>query len=145
MTMAQPTDDLDARIAAKKLAIAAATPAPPTPEVGARTQVTAYKPTWWTAESAMTMSSVVLIFGVFVLLLVTYLIRVGKSSESVLRIFGTVLIVIVSVFLIVAGYDNNQIAPVMGLLGTIAGYLLGKETSKGGSDDKAAKGRSDAA
>lgn len=76
----------------------------------------------------MTISSVVLVFGVFVLLLATYLIRIGKNSEPVLRIFGTILIIVISVFLVVAGYTSNQIAPVMGLLGTIAGYLLGKET-----------------
>ena len=83
---------------------------------------------WWSVTNAMTISVVVLVFGLLVLLLATYLIKAGKSSEAVLRIFGTVLIVLVSVFLVVAGYTSNQIAPVMGLLGTIAGYLLGKET-----------------
>ena len=85
--------------------------------------------TWWSVTNAMTISAVVLVFGVFVLLLATYLIRIGKNSEPVLRIFGTILIIVISVFLVVAGYTSNQIAPVMGLLGTIAGYLLGKETS----------------
>jgi len=84
---------------------------------------------WWSVTNAMTISAVVLVFGVFVLLLATYLIRIGKNSEPVLRIFGTILIIVISVFLVVAGYTSNQIAPVMGLLGTIAGYLLGKETS----------------
>ena len=36
------------------------------------------------------------------------------------------------VFLIVAGYTEKQIAPVIGLLGTIAGYLLGKSSSETG-------------
>jgi hypothetical protein len=31
-------------------------------------------------------------------------------------------------FLITAGYTSDQIAPMIGLLGTIAGYLLGKST-----------------
>lgn len=83
---------------------------------------------WWTANSAMTISSAVLIFGAMILGLATYLIKEGKSSESILRIFGTILIIIAGVFLVVAGYSDRQIAPVMGLLGTIAGYLLGKET-----------------
>ncbi|MDP4300331.1 hypothetical protein [Leptothrix discophora] len=142
--MAESLAEIDARIAAQKKVVESSTTVQQAVDPS-QVQGRAYKPTWWTAESAMTMSSVVLIFGVFVLLLVTYLIRIGKSSESVLRIFGTVLIVIVSVFLIVAGYDNNQIAPVMGLLGTIAGYLLGKETSKPASQDGPAKGKSDPA
>ena len=91
---------------------------------------------WWSVTNAMTISAVVLVFGVFVLLLATYLIRIGKSSESVLRIFGTVLIIVISVFLVVAGYTSNQIAPVMGLLGTIAGYLLGKETATRSEKDQ---------
>lgn len=84
----------------------------------------------WSAQNAMTVSSVVLIYSLIVLALATYLIRLGKSSASVLRIFGTVLIISSSIFLIVAGYTSQQIAPAMGLLGTLAGYLLGNESSK---------------
>lgn len=84
--------------------------------------------TWWSVTSAMTISAAVLVFGLLVLLLAAYLIRVGKNTEAVLRIFGTILIVVIAVFLVVAGYTDTQIAPVMGLLGTIAGYLLGKDT-----------------
>ncbi len=32
--------------------------------------------------------------------------------------------------LIVAGYTDTEMGPVMGLLGTIAGYLLGKNSSQ---------------
>jgi hypothetical protein len=78
--------------------------------------------------NAMTISAVVLLFGLIVLLLATYLIGIGKSSESVLRVFGTVLIIVIAVFLVVAGYTSDQIAPVMGLLGTVAGYLLAKDS-----------------
>ena len=35
-----------------------------------------------------------------------------------------------AIFLVVAGYSDQQIAPVIGLLGTIAGYLLGKESGR---------------
>ncbi|MBI3014428.1 MAG: hypothetical protein HYY65_05065 [Candidatus Tectomicrobia bacterium] len=85
---------------------------------------------WWSVTDAMTISASVLVFGLLVILLATYLIRAGKHTEAVLRIFGTILIVMVAVFLVVAGYTDTQIAPVMGLLGTIAGYLLGKETKE---------------
>jgi len=84
----------------------------------------------WSAQNAMTVSSAVLIYSLVVLALATYLIRLGKSSSSVLRIFGTILIISSSIFLIVAGYTSQQIAPAMGLLGTLAGYLLGKESSR---------------
>ncbi|WP_413745849.1 hypothetical protein [Synechococcus sp. MIT S9507] len=98
-------------------------------------QSSAAKPIW-SAKNAMTVSSMILLYSLIVLALATYLIRLGKSSASVLRIFGTVLIISSSIFLIVAGYSNQQIAPAMGLLGTVAGYLLGtdKEPKKPGTD-----------
>jgi hypothetical protein len=80
----------------------------------------------WTTESMMTLSLSVLVFGVITYILITYLIRIGKGPELVLRAFGVPLIIVAAVFLVVAGYTEQQIAPVIGLLGTIAGYLLGK-------------------
>ncbi|SFU78409.1 hypothetical protein [Nitrosospira multiformis] len=103
----------------------------------AGTQSSAREATWWSVTNAMTMSSIVLLFGLLVILLATYLIKSGQNTESVLRIFGTILIIMVSVFLVVAGYNDTQIAPVMGLLGTIVGYLLGKDTKEtSGKDTK---------
>ena len=87
-------------------------------------------PGWWSVTNAMTISTIILVFGLMVLALASFLIRSGSSADSVLRVFGTILIVIGAIFLIVAGYGDTQIAPAMGLLGTIAGYLLGKETPK---------------
>ena len=84
---------------------------------------------WWSVQDAMTISAAVLIFGAFIIALAALLIQKGKAAEDVLRIFGTVIIIISAVFLIVAGYSDKQIAPVMGLLGTIVGYLLGKDTA----------------
>lgn len=89
----------------------------------------ATKAQWWSTQDAMTMSAALLIFGVIVLAMATAVIRSGKKTDAVIKVFGTVLIVIVSVFLVVAGYSETQIAPVMGLLGTIAGYILGKDSS----------------
>lgn len=45
---------------------------------------------------------------------------------------GLTLVVTAGLFLITAGYSETQIAPMMGLLGTIAGYLLGKEAADDG-------------
>lgn len=89
-------------------------------------------PEWWTNQNAMTMSAVVLIFGIVVIALCAWLMRVSRpSSEAILRVFGTVLIITGALFLVVAGYTDKQMAPVMGLLGTLAGYLLGKSPAQG--------------
>src|SRR6266852_2872249 len=63
--------------------------------------------TWWTTTSAMTMSASVLVFGLLTLCLAAYLIRKGHPWEAVLKIFGMVLIIVLTVFLIVAGYDDK--------------------------------------
>jgi uncharacterized membrane protein HdeD (DUF308 family) len=87
---------------------------------------------WWTTQNAMTMSSVVLVFGLVVIVICAALMRASRPSpEAVLRVFGTVLIITGALFLVVAGYDDKQMAPVMGLLGTLAGYLLGKAPAAG--------------
>ena len=77
-----------------------------------------------------TLSISVLLFGVLVFFLEAYLIKIKKiDHEHVMKIVLITLIVIGTLFLITAGYNNNQIAPATGLLGTIAGYLLGKTTA----------------
>jgi len=69
-----------------------------------------------------------LIFALLVLLLLTLIASKADpvwDHHAILRVFGLTLVVSMSVLLIIAGYDKDQIAPVMGLLGVVAGYLLG--------------------
>jgi len=75
----------------------------------------------------MTVSALVLAFGTFVVIVAAYLIRSERDGQVVLKVLATILIITFAVFLIVAGWSDQQIAPAMGLLGTIAGYILGKE------------------
>jgi len=72
----------------------------------------------------------VLLFGVVVVLTQAFLIN--KSNESLtnsLKYLSISLIIVGSLFLVTAGYGNTQIAPIIGLLGTVAGYLLGRTQS----------------
>ncbi len=89
---------------------------------------------WWSVANAMTISAAVLIFGCIIIGLATFLLYKGKNADEVLRLFGTIIIIIAAVFLVVAGYTDTQIAPVIGLLGTIAGYLLGRRSPETTSD-----------
>jgi hypothetical protein len=100
---------------------------PAKPEMIATTRS---KADWWSVTDAMTISSSVLIFGCVIILLATYLLHKGKNADDVLKLFGTLVTIISAVFLVVAGYTDTQIAPVIGLLGTIAGYLLGRRSSE---------------
>ncbi|MCW7537727.1 hypothetical protein OOT46_07670 [Aquabacterium sp. A7-Y] len=123
---ASELQSLDARIAEIKQGLPA--PAAPPPDNT--------MPGWWSTTEAMTMSASVLVFGSFVICVAALLVKRGKTAESVLRMFGTILIIVAALFLVVAGYSDQQVAPVMGLLGTIAGYLLGKDSGEGGTRRK---------
>ncbi len=73
----------------------------------------------------------VLLFGLIVLgLEVGVLLRLNQGwGVNSTRIVGLTLVVVSGVFLITSGYSEKQIAPMIGLLGTIVGYLLGKSDS----------------
>lgn len=85
----------------------------------------AVRSVWWTTENAMTMSSVVLAFGAIVIGLSAYLAIRQIPRDVILRIVVIPMAIMSALFLVVAGYDDSQIAPAMGLLGTIIGYILG--------------------
>lgn len=73
----------------------------------------------------------VLVFGIVIIgmeIAVMLRLKKGWGTQSI-RITGITLVLISGIFLIVAGYSQEQIAPMIGLLGTIIGFLLGK-TSK---------------
>jgi hypothetical protein len=53
------------------------------------------------------------------------------KPEDTLRSFALTLVIIGTVFFIVAGFDSQQIAPAIGLFGTIAGYMLGRTERRG--------------
>lgn len=78
-----------------------------------------------TAEGELALT--VLAFGIIVIVVSAIVLRSKAAApELVLRCFIITMIVSGTLFLICAGYTNDQIAPAIGLFGTIAGYLLGK-------------------
>jgi membrane associated rhomboid family serine protease len=52
------------------------------------------------------------------------------KAEDALRVFAVTLIIIGTLFFITAGFNSTQIAPAMGLFGTVAGYLLGRSIDR---------------
>jgi polyferredoxin len=69
------------------------------------------------------------------LLLVVMYWRAGPSEEFI-RAFIVITVIFAALFLIVAGYNEKQTAPVFGLLGTILGYVFGKVASPVTTPDK---------
>lgn len=84
----------------------------------------------WSAELVKFLASSILIFTLLALVLCAVLLwRSRATGYHVLRIFGVITIVGVSALLLVVGYSNEQLTPIVGLFGAIAGYLLGKDTT----------------
>ncbi|MEM9836597.1 MAG: hypothetical protein AAF828_08850 [Bacteroidota bacterium] len=74
----------------------------------------------------------VLVFGAVITLSLLYLLaqrtKDGPANDfmDALRYPVVLVIIVASLFLVTAGYDTAQMAPILGLLGTIAGYLMGR-------------------
>ncbi|WP_138441348.1 hypothetical protein [Marinobacter alexandrii] len=85
-----------------------------------------------TSQDSFVLSGMFLGFGLILTMIFAHLVKSGNEPESLVRVFGMMLIVISAVFLMIAGYSEKQIAPVFGLLGTVAGYLLGRSSVKKG-------------
>ncbi len=86
----------------------------------------------------MHLSGMVLIFIGVAFVLCTLLLWYRKSDPvDILRVFGILSIVGLSVLMLMAGFSNEQLTPIIGLFGAIAGYLLGKESnlSRQNNDD----------
>ena len=83
--------------------------------------------TQWYTSVMPVLSGSILIFGLIVIIIMYKSVKdIELTPEQILKVFSLPLIITAAVFLIVTGYTEKQISPVTGLLGTIAGYILGK-------------------
>lgn len=86
----------------------------------------------WSPDLVIYLSMSVLGFSCLILFMATALLwRVQATPQQILRIFGIIAIVGLSALLLVVGYDNEQLTPIVGLFGAISGYLLGKDPKAG--------------
>ncbi|MDD5177061.1 MAG: hypothetical protein PHQ05_11640 [Sterolibacterium sp.] len=85
----------------------------------------------WSAELVKFLSISVLGFSCVALIMAAILLwRSSAPPNQVLRVFGVISILCFSALLLVVGYNNEQLTPIVGLFGAIAGYLLGKDSPK---------------
>ena len=73
----------------------------------------------------------VLVFGAALIWLFTRtLLRLGEEWRTIYLRLGVLTVVVTAgLFALTACYTEQQISPMMGLLGTLVGYLLGRESS----------------
>lgn len=86
----------------------------------------------WSSSLVETLGGGILAFCVICLLIAWLMLR-GRQADGliVIKILGLILIICISAFLMVVGYGEAQLTPIVGLFGAIAGYLLGKEKPQG--------------
>jgi hypothetical protein len=83
----------------------------------------------WTPDLVRFLALSVLVFTFAALLLASLLLLKSQArSTHILRVFGVIIIIGMSALLLVVGYSNEQLTPIVGLFGAIAGYLLGKDS-----------------
>ena len=92
-------------------------------------EATPFNPSANWPESSLYLASGLLLFCLAIFVMISYLITRNYSAEKIVRTFALPLIIISALFLVVVGYSQDQIAPVMALLSAIAGYLLGSDAS----------------
>ncbi|WP_305041546.1 hypothetical protein [Geoalkalibacter sp.] len=86
----------------------------------------------WSHELVSFLSISILVFSLIALIMATILLwRTSAQPSQILRVFGILTIIGFSAFLLVVGYSNEQLTPIIGLFGAIAGYLLGKDSKAG--------------
>ena len=87
----------------------------------------------WTPELVQYLSISLMAFTILTLILASVLLwRSNASPQHVLQVFGILAIIGISALLLITGFSNDQLTPIIGLFGAIAGYLLGKDSSNQG-------------
>jgi hypothetical protein len=86
----------------------------------------------WYLPLALLAFALILIGGILYFM---YKLQKGFGNYA-FQIVGLIIVVTASLFLIVTGYDKDQITPVIGLLGTIVGFIFGSNiNSKTNNED----------
>ena len=88
----------------------------------------------WSGEIRLTL--IIFIFGLIALGMFYFLHRTGNATPYVLRIYVIIILVFGTLLVVSSAYATDQIAPVVGFFGTIAGYLVGRSENEGKKEPK---------
>jgi len=80
----------------------------------------------------MNLTLIIIFFGVVSLVIFYLILRYENYTEFTLRIYVILILIIGTLLVVSSSYSTQQIAPIVGFFGTLAGYLLGKSEKNGG-------------
>lgn len=91
------------------------------------------------------LTCVILLAGlIFASLAISFLRQIHRQDlEHATRAMTILFLIMATMVLITAGYNNEQIAPAFGLFGTIVGYILGRGEKAPGKPGEGDSGRAD--
>ena len=78
------------------------------------------------ADRNLQLTLIVLFFALLALVLLYLMVRHERAGPFELRIFIITILVFGSLLILSAGFGGDQLGPVIGFFGTIAGYVLGR-------------------
>jgi hypothetical protein len=103
---------------------------PPVVSVGELTKNGAYDPADIPWKQVIQLGFVAIIGFTSLIIQFLMLSKAGATPSEIIKGGVLVLIITLSVSSLIFGFDDKQIAPIVGLFGTIIGFLLGKADSK---------------
>ena len=68
----------------------------------------------------------IFVFGLISTAVFYFLVRSKQATPFLMRIYVVIILIFGSLLVVSGGFGTDQIAPVIGFFGTIAGYLLGR-------------------
>ena len=74
----------------------------------------------------LNLTIIIFVFGLLALILLYLMIRHERTTPFVMRIYVITILVFGSLLVVSSAYTTDQISPVIGFFGTIAGYILGR-------------------
>ena len=91
----------------------------------------------WSMNTALLVGVIELVFCLVALLIFTFYAMKSHEgfTERYFQLGALIFIGGLAVFITVLGYSNEQMGAALGLLGTIAGYLLGKQEKGSGKQN----------
>ncbi|MEA3186792.1 MAG: hypothetical protein QOD99_622 [Chthoniobacter sp.] len=96
------------------------------------------KPVWiygnsqpWSPNLVLSLTGCLVFIGAAAVIAIAIVAKKETNRLAVIRLVGIILIMVIAAVLVVGGFSDRQIATVIGLLGTIAGYLAGSRQASG--------------
>lgn len=86
------------------------------------------------SQGELQLTLIIFVFGLIAMIVFYLLTRTERATLFVLRIFVVIILVFGTLIVVSSSYSTQQIAPVVGFFGTIAGYLLGRSERQNDPD-----------